>query len=89
MVACHRHTGCTVAFLHAALVLDALDKIILGTGIDIEIGAQLGIHLKPVFVVRLNPVNFAVVEGEVSDSAQHLLIAAQIIHAIILRQAVL
>ena len=88
MVAGHRHTGGNVAFLHLALVLDALDEVVLCAGRDVEIRAQLGIHFQPIFVVGLDPIDFAVVEGEVADSTEHLVIVTEVVHAVILRQAV-
>ena len=88
MVAGHRHTGGNVAFLHLALVLDALDEVVLCAGRDVEIRAQLGIHFQPIFVVGLDPIDFAVVEGEVGDSTEHLVIVTEVVHAVILRQAV-
>ena len=78
-----------VAFLHFALVLDALDEVILCAGIDVEIRAQLGVHLQPILVVGLDPVDLAIVEGKVRDSAEHLVVIAKIIHAVILSQALL
>ena len=88
MVTGHRHTGGNVAFLHLALVLDALDEVVLCAGRDVEIRAQLGIHFQPIFVVGLDPIDFAVVEGEVGDSTEHLVIVTEVVHAVILRQAV-
>ena len=89
MVARHRYTRGDVAFLHFALVLDALDEVILRTSIDVEIRAQLGVHLQPILVVGLDPVDLAIVEGKVRDSAEHLVVIAKIIHAVILSQALL
>ena len=89
MMARHRHPGGDVAFLHAAFVLDALDKIVFSTGIDVKVGAHLGVHFQPVFVVGFHPVDLAVVEGKIRHRAQHLVVAAQIADPVILGQAVL
>ena len=89
MVARHRHTGCNVAFLHLALVFDALDEVVLCTGGDVKVGAHLGIHFQPIFVVGFQPVDLTVMEGEIGHSPQHLIVIAQVVHAVILGQAML
>ena len=89
MVARYRHTGRNVAFLHLALIFNALDEIVLRAGRDVKIGAHLGIHFQPILVVGLQPVNLAVVEGKIRHGTQHFVVAAQVIHTIIFRQTML
>ena len=87
MVPCHRDTRRAVAFLHLALEFDEGNKIILGTGGDIEIGPQLGVHLQPVLIVAFQPVDLAVTEGKVSYGTHHGIVIGQAVHAVILGQA--
>lgn len=82
----HRHAGLAVAFLHDAFVLDAGDEVILCAGGDVKVGAQLGVHFQPVFVVALQPVDLAVAEGEIPHRTHHLAVIAKIVDPIILGQ---
>ena len=83
----HGHTGRNVAFLHFALELDAVNKIILGAGVDVEVGAQGRILLQPVFVVAFQPVDLAVPHGKVPHGADHGIVVAHVVHPVILGQA--
>ena len=82
-----------VIYSHVRLMFVAVAETVKSrtkaAGQSSGLGTDQSSHFTSNSYKKLNPVNFAVVEGEVSDSTQHLLIAAQIIHAIILRQAVL
>ena len=51
---------------------------------DIEIIAQPGFSFEPVFVMRIQAINFAITVREISQGAQQLVIVVQIIHAVIL-----
>ena len=56
---------------------------------DVEIGAQSGIPLQPVFVVGLQPVDAAILEGEEGHGAVDLVIIFEAADLVILVQAVL
>ena len=53
-------TGLLIVLLHLALVLDAGHIKGLEAAGDVEIGAQGGISLQPVFIVGLQPVDAAI-----------------------------
>ena len=57
-------TGLLIVLLHLALVLDAGHIRGLEAAGNVEIGAQGGIPFQPVFIVGLQPVDAAILEGE-------------------------
>ena len=87
VVAGHGYPGSDVAFLHFALVLDAVNKVVLCAGGNIEIGAQGGVLLQPEFIVAFQPVDFAVLKSEIPHGAYHGIIIRHGIHTVILGQA--
>ena len=82
-------TGLLIVFLHLALVLDAGHIRGLEAAGDVEIGAQGGIPFQPVFIVGLQPVDAAILEGEKRHSAVHLVVVFQTVHLVVLVQACL
>ena len=78
-----------VVFLHLALVLDAGHIRGLEAAGDMEIGAQGGIPFQPVFIVGLQPVDAAILEGEKGHGAVHLVVVFQTVHLVVLVQACL
>ena len=86
VVAGHGYPGSDVAFLHFALVLDAVNKVVLCAGGNIEIGAQGGVLLQPEFIVAFQPVDFAVLKSEIPHGAYHGIIIRHGIHTVILGQ---
>ena len=78
-----------VVLLHLALVLDAGHIGGLEAGGDVEIGAQGCVPLQPVFVVGLQPVDAAVLEGEERHGAVDLVVVFQTAHLVVFVQAVL
>ena len=81
--------GLLVVLLHLALILDAGHVLGLEAAGDVEIGAQSGIPLQPVFVVGLQPVDAAILEGEEGHGAVDLVIIFEAADLVILVQAVL
>ena len=82
-------TGLLVVLLHLTLVLDAGHIRGLEAAGDVEIGAQGGIPLQPVFIVGLQPVDAAILEGEKGHGAVHLVVVFQAVHLVVLVQACL
>ena len=54
-----------------------------------EIGAQGGVALQPVFIVGLQPVDAAMLEGEEGHGAVDLVVVFQAVHLVVFVQAVL
>ena len=81
--------GLLVILLHLALVLDAGHIRGLEAGSDVEIGAQGGVPLQPVFIVGLQPVDGTVLEGKKGHSAVDLIVVFQTAHLVVFVQAVL
>ena len=54
-----------------------------------EVCAQARILLEPEFIVRLNPVDLAVLEGEEADSLDHLTVVIEMRQVVVLRQGIL
>ena len=79
-------TGLLIVLLHLALVLDAGHIRGLEAAGDVEIGAQGGISLQPVFIVGLQPIDAAILEG---DGAVYLVVVFQAVHLVVLVQACL
>ena len=78
-----------VTLLHLALVLDAGHIRGLEAGSDVEIGAQGSVAFQPVFIVGLQPVDAAMLEGEEGHGAVDLVVVFQAVHLIVFVQAVL
>jgi len=53
---------------------------------DIEIGAQVRLGFQPVFVERVDTLDFAVAVGKIAEGAQHFIVVVQIRYAVILSQ---
>ena len=81
--------GLLVISLHLALVLDAGDVLQMEAGGDVEVGPQAGVLLQPVFVVGLQPVDLAVLEGEESHGAVDFVVVLQTAHFVVFVQALL
>ena len=81
-----RNTAQGVVFLHLALVADGGHTVAADAGRHAEGGTQAGILLKPVFVVRFDPVDLAVLVGEPGYAAVHLVVVFQAVHLIIIRE---
>ena len=88
MVAGSLDPGLGVELLHAAFVLDAVDAVVLETGGDVEVGAQLSVPQQPVLVVGLQPVDLAVLEGEEGHSAVDLVIVLQTGYLVVFHQGI-
>lgn len=84
----NRNTGSAITFFHLALEFDALDEIILCTGCNVEVGTQLCVHFQPILVVGFQPIDFSVMESEITDGADHLIVVPKIVHTVILRQTI-
>ena len=80
------HACAGVVGLHAGLALEGGHLVAVCAGGDVEVSAQAGVLLQPVFVVGLQPVDLAVLEGEEGHRAEHLVIAFHVVHAVILGQ---
>ncbi len=81
-------TGLGVIFFHAGLELDLVHLVQLGTGGDVELGAQRGVLHQPVLVVAFQPVDLAVFVGEEGDGLEHLVIVFQAGNLIVFVQTV-
>ena len=81
--------GLLVILLHLALVLDAGHIRGLEAAGDVEIGAQSGIPFQPVFIVGLQPVDAAILEGEKGHGAVYFVVVFQTVHLVVLVQACL
>ena len=81
--------GLLVTLLHLALVLDAGHIRGLEAGSDVEVGAQGSVPLQPVFIVGLQPVDAAMLEGEEGHGAVDLVVVFQAVHLVVFVQAVL
>ena len=88
MVAGHGNSGLLVVFLHAGFVLDAVQIAHLKTAGDVEVGAELCVLLQPVFVVGLQPVDAAILEGQEGHGPVYFVVVFQTAHLVILGQAV-
>ena len=82
-------TGLLIVLLHLALVLDAGHIRGLEAAGNVEIGAQGGIPFQPVFIVGLQPVDAAILEGEKGHGAVYLVVVFQTVHLVVLVQACL
>ena len=81
-----RNAGLAVELFHVALALEAFHLIRLQAGRNVEIGAQAGILLEPVFIVGLEPVDLAVAERKVRDTAVDRIVVFQRIDFIVFSQ---
>ena len=88
VVAGHDDAGLFIVLLHAGFVLDAVQVAHLEAAGDVEVGAESGVLLQPVFVVGLQPVDTPVLEGQESHRPVNLVIVFQAVDFIILVQAV-
>ena len=77
-----------VVFLHGGLILDFAHIAVLGTGGDVEFGAQPGIPHEPVFVVGFQPVNLAVFEGEEGHGLKDLVVIFQTGYLVVFMETV-
>ena len=77
-----------VVVLHLGLILDAVDVALLEAGGDVELGAQPGVPLQPVFVVALQPVDAAVLVDEKGYSPVYRLGVLQTVHPVVFGEAV-
>ena len=89
MVAGGRDACLGIVLLHLGLVLDAWDVLIMEAAVDVEVGAQMGITLQPVFVVGFQPVDAAVLADEEGNRLVYLVVVFQAADLVILVQAVL
>ena len=78
MPPCGGNARLGVGGLHFGLVLDEGHVLGLETGGNVEIGAQAGVPLQPVFVVGLQPVDAPMLERQKRHSAIHLIVVFQI-----------
>ena len=81
--------GLLIVLLHLALVFDAGHIRGLEAAGDVEIGAQGGIPFQPVFIVGLQPIDAAILEGEKGHGAVYLVVVFQTVHLVVLVQACL
>ena len=75
-----------IVFLHLGLVADGGDTVAVDAARDVEVGPQAGVLFQPVFVVRLDPVDLAVLVGEPGHGAVHLAVVFQVVDFIIVRE---
>jgi len=89
VVTCGGDAGLLVILLHLALVLDAGHILGLEAGLDVEVRAQGRIPLQPVLIVRFQPVDAAILEGEERHRPVDLVIILQTADLVVFVQAVL
>ena len=66
-----------IELLHCGFVLEIVDPVGSYAGRHIEIRAETGILLKPVFIVGLDPVDLSVLEGEESAGPEDFIVVLQ------------
>src|SRR5215207_9095815 len=65
---------------HQRLALDPVDLVALYAG-NIEIGAQAGFGFQPVFIMRIDAVQFAIAVRKISEGAHELIVIVQAVDA--------
>ena len=75
-----------VELLHQGLFLDEADPVGLNACCHIEIRAQTGVLLQPVFIHGFDPVDPSIFKGKEGHSTIDLVVFLQAAHAVILRQ---
>jgi len=75
----HRDIGAFENFLHFGLEFNTR-HILSFEAKDVEVRSKLGILLEPVFIVGLNPVDFAVFEGKITAGLEHLAVVFHVVH---------
>jgi hypothetical protein len=63
-----------IIFLHCRFALEAFDGSRADTCGNIEIGAELRILFKPIFIVGFDPIDLTVFEGEESHCAENFVV---------------
>ena len=81
-----RDAAKSIVLLHLGLVADGGHAVALDAGSDVEVGAQTGVLLQPVFVVGLDPVYLAVFVGEPGDGAVHFAVILEVVDFVIVVQ---
>ena len=80
--------GLLVILLHLAFVLDAGHILGLEAGPDVEVRAQGRIPLQPIFIVGLQPVDAAILEGEERHRTVDFVVVLQTADLVVFVQAV-
>ena len=89
MIACCGDTCLVVNRLHGRFTLPEGKLLRLNACGDVKIFSQLCVLLKPVLIVRFQPVNLAILKGEESHSPVHAVIVFHAVHFIIFGQRTL
>ena len=84
-----RDAGAVVAQLHVRLALERADLLRVGAGRDVEVRAQRRVLRKPVLVVRLYPVDLAVLVREERDRFEHAGVILEARDPVVLRERIL
>ncbi len=71
------HVARSIERLHAGLALPDRDLFGAGARAHVEVVAQARVERQPVLVVRLDPVDLAVLEGEERDRTEHLVVVLE------------
>ncbi|MNW60929.1 hypothetical protein D3C74_389550 [compost metagenome] len=79
------YTAFAEKLFHLRLLLQVSDEVVF-RAINVEVGPDIRVLLQPIFVQRLEAVDFAVFMGEIADGPQNLLIIFQIRDLVILRK---
>jgi len=77
-----RDAGAPEDFLHFGLEFD-IGHILGFEAEDIEVRAELGVLLKPVFVVGLDPVDFTILIGKKAAGFEHLVVVFHVVDFVV------
>ena len=84
-----RDVGLGVVDFLGGLALELGDVLQLDAGGDVEVRSEAGVQFQPVFVVGLEPVDFAVFVGEPGDGPEGLVVVFHRGHVVVFREVCL